>query len=125
MRKQNKKDVNNFRMRNKAIATEILAKQKATQTLTVAIRAKKARIQVNKLRDEKERQEKVKNEVSSILNSIIDVVPVKSKNKKNREAVARHKERKELGQTRTYDTRSKGRTLNFFFFFFMYCHHPI
>ena len=110
MRKQNKKDVNNFRMRNKAIATEILAKQKATQTLTVAIRAKKARIQVNKLRDEKERQEKVKNEVSSILNSIIDVVPVKSKNKKNREAVARHKELKSLGEARIYNTKRNGRT---------------
>ena len=76
------------------------------------MRAKKARIQVNKLRDEKERQEKVKNDVSSILNSIIDAVPVKSKNKKNREAVARHKERKALGETMTYNTRSKGRTLN-------------
>ena len=47
-----------------------------------------------------------------LFNSIIDAVPVKSKNKKNREAVARHKERKELGEARTYDTRSKGRTLN-------------
>jgi hypothetical protein len=65
------------------------------------MRAKKALIQVNKLRDEKERQEKVKNNVSSILNSIIAAVPVKSKNKKNREAVARHKEQKELGEART------------------------
>ncbi len=46
MREQNKKDVNNFKMRHKVKATEILAKQKAAQTLTDAIRAKKARIQV-------------------------------------------------------------------------------
>jgi hypothetical protein len=39
-------------------------------------RAKKARIQVNKLRDEKKRQEKVKKDVSRILNNIIDAVPV-------------------------------------------------
>ncbi len=75
------------------------------------MRAKKARIQVNKLRDEKEPQEKVKNDVSSILNSIVDAVPVKSKNKKNSEAVARHKERNELGEARTYNTRCKRRKL--------------
>jgi hypothetical protein len=64
---------------------------------------------MNKLRDEKEQQEIVKNDVSSMLNSFIDAVPIKSKNKKNRKAVARHKERKELGDTRTYNTRSKGK----------------
>jgi hypothetical protein len=89
----------------------------AYSTLTDAMRAKKEKIQVNKLRDEKERQKEVKNDVSSILNSIIDAVIVKSKNKKNSEAVARHKERKELGEARTYNTRSKGRTLILSFYF--------
>ena len=67
---------------------------------------------MNKLRNEKERQEKVKNDVSSILNSIIDAVPVVVKSKRTIEEVSRHEERKELGEARTYNTRSKGRTLN-------------
>ena len=62
-------------MRNKAKATEILANQKAAQTLTDAIRARKAMTEANNLRDEK----KFKNDVKSILNSIIDSVPVVSK----------------------------------------------
>ncbi len=82
------------------------------QTLTDATRAKKTRIQVNKLRDEKKRQEIFKNDVSSIINRIIDAVPVAVKSKRNREAVARHKERNGLEEARTYNTRSKGRTLN-------------
>jgi hypothetical protein len=45
------------------------------------------------------------------------LTPVKSKNMKNREAVARHKERKELEEARKYNTRSKGKTL----IFLMYC----
>ena len=105
MKEQNKKDVNNFRMRNKAKTTEIIAKQKSINTLTDAIRARKARMEINKLRDEK----KVKNDVSSILNSIIDAVPVVSKNKKNREAVARHKELKALGEAKIYNTKRNGR----------------
>ena len=71
-------------------------------------KARKARAEMNKLRDEKN----VKNDVSSILNSIIDAVPIVSKNKQNREAVARHKAKKAQGETITYNTRSKGRTLN-------------
>jgi hypothetical protein len=49
------------------------------------------------IRDEK----KVKNDVSSILNSVIDAVPVVVKSKRNREAVARHTDRKEFGKART------------------------
>ncbi len=49
MTKQNKDDGNNFSMSHKTKATQILAKQNATQTLTDALPAKKARIQVNKL----------------------------------------------------------------------------
>ena len=72
------------------------------------MRARKARTKTSKLLDER----KVKNDVSSILNSIINAVPVIVKNKKNSQAVARHKAKKEQGLTRTYKTRSKGRTLN-------------
>ena len=107
---QNRKDVKAHRLRNKAKATEISTKQTATQTLTDAIRARKARAEMNKLKESKN----AKNDVSSILNSIIDAVPVESKKKKNREAVARHKTKKAQGETRTYSTRSKGRTLNLF-----------
>ena len=65
--------------------------------------------------DEKETTDKVKHDVSSTLNSIIDSVPVKSRNKnhRDREAVARHKVHKVLGRKRTYDTRSKGKPLRF------------
>ena len=97
-----------YRAKQRELKRGIDKKQKSLNTLTDAIKARKARAEANKLRDEK----KVKNDVSSILNSIIDAVPIKSKNKKNSEAVARHKKRKELGEAQTYDTRSKGRTLN-------------
>lgn len=97
-----------YRAKQRELKRGIDKKQKSLNTLTDAIRGRKARAEANKLRDEK----KVKNDVSSILNSIIDAVPIQSKNKKNREAVARHKAKKELGQTSTYNTRSKGRTLN-------------
>jgi len=112
MREENLKDVNNYRMRNKAKLNEILTKQKSSQTLTDAIRARKAKAEMNKLRIEKENREKVKNDVSSILNSIIDAVPIKSKNKKNSEAVARHKQRKTSGEAKTYMTRSKRKMMN-------------
>ena len=97
-----------YRAKQRELKRGIDKKQKSLNTLTDAIKARKARAEANKLRDEK----KVKNDVSSILNSIIDAVPVKSKNKKNSEAVARHKERKAQGEAQTYNTRSKGRTLN-------------
>ena len=94
-----------YRAKQRALKIEIEKKQKSSNTLTDAIRARKARMEMNKLRDEK----KVKNDVSSILNSIIDAVPVVSKNKKNREAVARHKELKALGEAKIYNTKRNGR----------------
>ena len=97
-----------YRAKQRELKKNIEEKQKSLNTLTDAIRARKARAEANKLRDEKN----VKNDVSSILNSIIDAVPIVIKSKRNREAVARHKERKALGQTTTYNTRNKGRTLN-------------
>ena len=96
-----------YRAKQRELKKNIDKKQKALNTLTDAIRARKARAEANKLRSEK-----VQNDVSSILNDIIDAVPNKSKNKKNSEAVAKHKERKASGEARTYKTRSKGRTLN-------------
>ena len=96
-----------YRAKQRELRRGIDNKQKSLNTLTDAIRARKARAEANKLRGEK-----AKNDVSSILNSSIDAVPVVIKSKRNREAVARHKERKALGQTTTYNTRSKGRTLN-------------
>jgi hypothetical protein len=108
---QNRKDVKAHRLREKAKATELSTKQNATQTLTDAIRARRARAELKKLKDQKD----AKNAVSSILNSIINAVPVESKKKKNRDAVAKHKAKKASGQpTRTYLTRSKSRTLNLF-----------
>ena len=96
-----------YRAKQRELKKNIEEKQKSLNTLTDAIRARKARAEANKLRDEKN----VKNDVSSILNTIIDAVPIKSKNKKNKEAVARHKERKELGEARTY-MKLRPRTLN-------------
>ena len=98
---QNRKDVKAHRLREKAKATELSTKQNATQTLTDAIRARKARAELKKLKDQKD----AKNAVSSILNSIINAVPVESKKKKNRDAVAKHKAKKASGQpTRNYLT---------------------
>ena len=94
-----------YRAKQRALKKEIEKKEKSSNTLTDAIRARKARMEMNKLRDEK----KVKNDVLSILNSIIDAVPVVSKNKKNREAVARHKELKALGEAKIYNTKRNGR----------------
>jgi len=57
--------------------------------------------------------EQAKNDVMDILNDIIDTIPKKSKDKKTREAVAKFNAKKQAGEpTRTYNTRSKLRTLN-------------
>ena len=104
-KKQQAEYMKEYRAKKRAMKREIETKQKSMNTLTDAIRARKARMEMNKLRDEK----KVKNDVSSILNSIIDAVPVISKNKKNREAVARHKELKALGEAKIYNTKRNGR----------------
>jgi hypothetical protein len=104
-KKQQAEYMKEYRAKQRALKREIENKQKSLNTLTDAIRARKARMEMNKLRDEK----KVKNDVSSILNSIIDAIPVESKKKKNREAVARHKELKALGETRIYNTKRNGR----------------
>ena len=105
-KKQQAKYMKEYRAQQYELKREIGKKHiSSNPLLTDAIRARKARAETNKLRDEK----KVKNDVSSILNSIIDAVPVVSKNKKNREAVARHKELKALGETRIYNTKRNGR----------------
>jgi len=98
-----------YRAKRRQSKIEIEKKQKASSTLTDAIRARKARAEMNRLRNEKERKENVKNDVSSILNSVIDAVPVESKKKKNREAVKKHKELKALGESKIYNTKRNGR----------------
>jgi hypothetical protein len=59
-------------------------------------------------------KEQAKNDVMDILNDIISSVPQIVKNKKNSQAVAKHKAKKQAGEARTYMTRSKSRTLNLF-----------
>ncbi len=112
MAEQNRVDVRNHRLRNKIKEEEINRKIKenqSKQTLTDAIRARKARAELNKLKTAKES----KQNVSDILNDIIAAVPTESKKKKNREAVARHRSKKPQGiPTKVYNTRSRGRTLN-------------
>jgi len=76
-KKQQAEYMKEYRAKQRALKKEIEKKEKSSNTLTDAIRARKARMEMNKLRDEK----KVKNDVSSILNGIIDAVPVVSKNK--------------------------------------------
>ncbi len=87
---QNRKDVKAHRLREKAKATELSTKQNATQTLTDAIRARRARAELKKLKDQKD----AKNAVSSILNSIINAVPVESKKKKIEMQLQNIKQRK-------------------------------
>ena len=112
-RKEQAEYMKKYRAKQRALKIEIEKKQKAYTTLTDAIRARKARTEMNKLRDEK----KVKNDVSSILNSIIDAVPIESKNKKNRESVKRHKELKTLGEARIYNIKRNGRKQNLYVYF--------
>lgn len=109
MAAQNRKDVKNHRLRNKAKEQEILIKLKQTeakQTITDAIRARKARAQLKELAE----KAKTKTEIKDILNSIIDTIPKKAQQKRNKEAVKRHRAKKEAGQTtKTYNTRSKNK----------------
>jgi hypothetical protein len=82
-KKQQAEYMKKYRAKKSELKRDMQGKQTSFNTLTDAIRARKARTEMNKLRDEK----KVKNDVSSILNSIIDAVLVVSKNKKNREVI--------------------------------------
>ena len=109
---QNKKDVKNHRLRNKAKEEAILnklAKAKETeakQTLTEAIRARRARAEMNKLKEKQQNKEIVKD----IINDIIDIIPKKAQQKKNRESVAKHREKKQTGEpVKKYNTRTKAK----------------
>ena len=111
MAEQNLKDVKAFRLRQKQIKDEIEAKLKAKQSLTDAIKAKKARTELKQLKEcacARLRQKEKKDIIGDILNSVIDTIPKQVQNKKNREAVARHRSKKEAGEpVKTYNTRSK------------------
>lgn len=103
MAKQNLKDVKAFRERQKQMKEEIEAKLKAKQSLTDAIKARKARIEIKKLKEEKQKEI-----IGDILDSIIDTIPKKSKDKKNREAVAKHRAKKATGEpVKKYNKKSK------------------
>ena len=109
MAEQNRKDVRNHRLRNKEKEQEILNKLKtieAKATITEAIRARKARAEMRELAE----KATTKADITDILNSIIDTIPKKAQQKRNKEAVQRHKAKKEAGQpTKTYNTRSKNK----------------
>lgn len=107
MKEQNLKDVKAFRKREKEIKQDIQAKlkidleAKAKETLLNAIKARKARAELNEKRD--------KNDVvGDILNDIIDTIPKKVILKKNREAVAKHRAKKAVGEpVRKYNKKNK------------------
>lgn len=107
MAQQNRKDVKNYKLRNKAKEQEILTKLKQTeakQTITDAIRARKARAELKEL----SAKATTKSEIADILNSIIDTIPKKAQQKRNKEAVQRHRAKKAQGeQTQKYKTKSK------------------
>ena len=116
MREQNRIDNKNYRLRNKIREEEIRQKLRELEgkaTITDAIRARKARAQLKELKElkqEKERKVENKSIVSDILNDIIDTIPKKAQLKRNKEAVERHKAKKETGQpTKTYNTRSRAK----------------
>jgi hypothetical protein len=107
MKQQNIKDVKNFRLRQKAKQQEILNKINATNKINEAIKAKKAREELKELKELK-RKEEIKGDIGDILNSIIDTIPKKAQQKRNKEAVARHRDKKIKGEeVKTYNTRSK------------------
>ena len=68
-------------------------------------------------------KEQAKNDVMDILNDIISSVPQIVKNKKNSQAVAKHKAKKQAGEARTYMTRSKSRTFKFVLNYFVITPH--
>ena len=94
MKEQNIKDVKAFRQREKEIKQDIQAKLKidnAKQILTNAIKARKARAELKEKKEDK-------NIVGDILNDIIDTIPKKAQQKKNKEAVKKHRAKKAQGE---------------------------
>lgn len=94
MKQQNLNDVKAFREREKQIKIEIEAKLKKE------LEAKLKR----------EAEEKARNEIiGDILGNIIDAIPKKVQQKKNKEAVAKHRTKKAQGQpVRKYKKRNEG-----------------
>lgn len=103
MAEQNRKDVKNYKARNKAKEEELRQKMRemeAKQTLADAIRARRARQELQALKEVKED--------NKIVGEILGKIPQKIKRVKNRKAVKLHRAKKEAGQpTYTYNTRSK------------------
>lgn len=107
MKEQNIKDVKAFRQREKEIKQDIQAKlkidleAKAKETLLNAIKARKARAELKEKKEDK-------NIVGDILNDIINTIPKKAQQKKNKEAVKKHRAKKAVGEpVRKYNKKNK------------------
>jgi hypothetical protein len=86
----NRKNVKAFREREKSKLDDINAKL----TLSNAIKAKKARNEMKKLKDDK-----TKSIASSIINDIVDTIPKQVALKKNRERVAKSRANAKIKRT--------------------------
>jgi hypothetical protein len=90
----NRKNVKAFRDREKSKLDDINAKLNLSTKLTDAIRAKKARNEMKKLKDDKS-----KSIVSSIVNDIVDAIPKQVALKKNRKRVAKSRANAKIKRT--------------------------
>jgi len=103
MAEQNRKNVANYKIRNKAKEEELrqrLREMEAKATLTDVIRARKARQELQALKEVKED--------NKIVGEILEKIPKNIKQVKNKKAVRLHRAKKQTGQpTYTYNTRSK------------------
>jgi hypothetical protein len=89
-KEKNKRDVKNFRIREKEQKAIIDAKLNLGNKLTDAIKAKKARQELIKLKNEKTNN----NVVKSILNDVIDTIPKQADLKKKREYMRNYRAKK-------------------------------
>jgi len=103
MAEQNRKDVRNYKIRNKAREEALMQKMReieAKATLRDVIIARRARQKLQALKEVKED--------NKIVGEILEKIPKKIKQVKNKKAVRLHRAKKQAGQpTYTYNTRSK------------------
>ena len=83
-----------YRNKQKELKHSIDAKLNLSNTLNDAIKAKKARNEMKKLKEQKS-----KSIVSSIINDIVDTIPKQSTLKKNRERVAKSRAKAKTRRT--------------------------
>lgn len=89
MKKQNIKDVGNFRKKEKSKLEAINKKLNLSNIITDVIKAKKARDELNKLRKEKKLKD-----VKDIVNELIDIIPKKAELKHKSEYMREYRARK-------------------------------